>query len=121
MKARYESLECRFTDEELHALGFELGRANQAVYDLRNEKKSAMQSMETSIKAAERHAANLTMKINQKFELREIEVVWAMDTPRPGQKTLVRTDTGEDVRTEAMTPAEMQGSFSFGGGDERKQ
>jgi hypothetical protein len=113
MATQYESVEYRFTPEELRELGMDLGRANQTVYDLRSEKSSVVTSLGATIKSAEKHAAELTTKLNQKFEMREVEVVAEMDKPKPGLKTIYRTDTGDELRTVAMTLEEQQGTFRF--------
>lgn len=120
MAAQYESVPYKFDDDELQALGAELARANQQVYDLRAEKSAMSTTISASIKAAEKLAAELTTKRNQGFEYRDVEVISVMDKPKPGLKTVVRTDTGEDLRIVAMTLEEQQSTFSFGEGDEQK-
>jgi hypothetical protein len=117
MATQHESVEYRFTSDELRELGMELGRANQTIYDLRSDKASVVTSMGAAIKAAEKHAAELTTKLNQKFEMRDTEVIAVMDRPRSGLKTLVRVDTGEELRIVAMTLEEQQSTFSFGDGE----
>lgn len=113
-----ESLEYHFKPEELRELGAELARANQAVYDLRAEKVATVTSVGALIKAAEKLAAELTMKLNQKFEFRDVEVVFDMDRPKPGLKTMIRTDTNVEVRIMPMSLEEQQGTFRFEEGKE---
>jgi hypothetical protein len=108
-----ELVEHRFKPEELQALGAELGRANQTIYDLRGERTSVATSLGASIKAAEKFAAELTTKLNQKFELREIEVIFKYNTPKLGLKTVYRADNDEEVRVAPMSPEEQQREFNF--------
>ena len=108
MDREYELLEYRFSDVELLALGQQLARSNQQVYDLRAEKVSAVASLVASIKAAEKLSAELTGKIERKSEMREVEVISAMNRPSAGMKTIARADTGAEVRVAVMTDAERE-------------
>ena len=120
MEREFESIEYRFTQEELLALGQELARTNQSIYDLRAEKTAATASLSGSIKEAEKVAALLTTKITHKSELREVEVVPIMDKPRQGLKTMVRADNGNEVRVVVMSLEEQQSTLDFGGTDGEK-
>ena len=118
MDREYELLEYRFSDVELLALGQQLARSNQQVYDLRAEKVSAVASLVASIKAAEKLSADLTGKIERKSEMREVEVISSMNRPSAGMKTIERLDNGEEVRVAVMTDEEReeakQGALEFG-------
>jgi len=115
----YEPIKYVFKPEEIRELGEALARENQNVYDLGEQKKTAMATFTATIKAANKRAAELTTKINNGYELREVECVAIMDTPRPGMKRIVRLDDPDvEIRTEAMTLQEMQSSFGFQPGEE---
>jgi hypothetical protein len=114
MGREFESIEYRFSDDELLALGKQLAHANQEIYDLRAEKAAAMTSLNASIKGAEKIAAELTTKIERKSEMREVEVVPVMDKPRTGLKTMIRADTGEELRVAVMSMEEQQATIDFG-------
>lgn len=109
----YESIKYTFGSDEMRELGEALARENQTVYDFRAQKANAVSSLGASIKNAEKRAADLTSKINQGFELREVECMVLFETPRPGMKRLVRMDNHEHIRDEPMTMTEMQGTFGF--------
>ena len=104
----YEPCKYQFTPVELYHLGETLARETQNAYDLADAKASAMADFAASIKAADKRIADLAQKINNGYEIREIEVSVILDAPRPGVKTFARVDTGEAVREEPMTPEEMQ-------------
>jgi hypothetical protein len=70
-------------------------------------------SLAASIKEAESRAADSTKKINNGYELREVECLAVLETPRAGMKRIIRLDTNEVVREEAMTLSEMQQGFGF--------
>jgi hypothetical protein len=109
----YEAIKYTFQKDEVRQLGESLARENQTVYDLRDQKKNLTAGITAQIKAAEKRASDLTTKVNNGYEMREVECLVLMETPRPGMKRIVRVDTNETVREIAMTAAEMQGSFGF--------
>jgi phage host-nuclease inhibitor protein Gam len=110
----YESIKYTFDAEEVRELGAGLAREAQHVFDLRSEKANVVAEYAASMKAAEKRVADLTQKINNGYELREVECLVLLETPRPGMKRIVRTDNNETIREEAMTVAEMQQGFGFG-------
>jgi|SRR5215469_2652591 len=114
--AEYESVEHRFTDKELLALGKELARANQEVYRLRGEQKATQSHLAGLVKLAEKEAAELAGKIDRRTEMRDVEVYFVMDKPSAGLKTIMRADTGTEVRVARMTDRERQATLNFEGG-----
>ena len=110
----YEAIKYTFGPEEIRELGESLAREAQNVFDLRGEKANTMATYTASIKSAEKRVGDLTTKINNGFEMREVECLAMLETPRPGMKRIIRLDTNETVREEAMTVAEMQQGFGFG-------
>lgn len=121
MSREFESVEYRFSDEELLALGKQLARANQEIYTLQAEKDAAITTLKGSIKAAEKTVQELTTKIERKSEMRDVEVIAVMDRPRAGLKTIVRADTGAELRIAVMSLEEQQSSFNFGDDDESQR
>ena len=109
----HEQLKYTFSADEQRELGAALAREAQGIYDLRAEKTEATAAITARIKSAEKRAADLTVKINNGYELREVEVMHMLEEPRPGMKRIIRADTGEHLRDEPMTAAEMQSSFGF--------
>jgi hypothetical protein len=112
-KRLYESIKYTFTRDEIRGLGEGLARENQTIYDLREQKTNLVASLAASIKEAESRAADSTKKINNGYELREVECLAVLETPRAGMKRIIRLDTNEVVREEAMTLSEMQQGFGF--------
>ncbi len=109
----YESIKYTFSQNEIRELGEGLAREAQCVFDLREQKKNVVTQMGAQITAANKRVADLTTKINNGYELREVECLYVMETPRPGMKRIIRLDTNEVVREEAMTMQEMQKDFGF--------
>jgi hypothetical protein len=112
----YESVKYTFSPDEIRQLGEALAREAQNVFDLRERKSSVVAELGGSIKLANGRVADLTNRINNGYELREVECMAFLETPRPGMKRIVRVDTNETIRDEPMTAAEMQGTFGFSEG-----
>ena len=116
----YEAIKYTFTQDEIRELGEALAREAQTVFDLKEKKASVDADLSALIKAANRRVGEIADKVNSGFEMREVECLALMEDPRPGMKKIIRIDTNEEVRVEAMTVAEMQGSFGFSEGDEKQ-
>ncbi len=114
-RRQYESIKFTFGSDDLRELGQTLAREAQVVYDLEKRKKEMDAEMAAQIKAANGRVQDLTTKINNGYELREIEVLVLFDEPKSGMKRVVRIDTNEIVREEAMTLEEKQRGFGFEG------
>jgi plasmid maintenance system antidote protein VapI len=112
---QYEAVKFTFGPVDIQELGQKLARETQNVYDLERQKKEIDTDMAAQIKGANNRVAEVTTKLNNGFELREVEVLVIYDEPRPGIKRIVRIDTNEQLREEAMTLDEMQRGFGFSG------
>ncbi|HEY6371267.1 MAG TPA: hypothetical protein VIX37_11865 [Candidatus Sulfotelmatobacter sp.] len=116
----YEAVKYMFSPDEIRELGEALAREAQTVFDLREQKKTVSAELVASIKSVEHRVGELTDKINFGFEMREVECMVMLETPRPGMKRIIRIDNNEMIRDEPMTSAEMQGSFGFNDGEDRR-
>jgi hypothetical protein len=108
-----ESVRYPFTADEIRLLGEALAREAQTVFTLREQKKESTASFGVLIAEANGRVAGLTHKINEGYEMRDTECRVLPDVPRRGMKSIMRLDTGEIVREEAMTAEEMQDAFKF--------
>lgn len=109
----FEAIKYTFSGEELRELGEVLARETQGVFDLEKRKTARAAEISAEIKRATGRCAELAGKINNGYELREVECLALLETPRPGMKRVIRIDTNELVREEPMTLLEMQSSFGF--------
>jgi hypothetical protein len=114
----YEAVKYTFSQTEIRELGEALAREAQNVFDLRERKSSVVAELTAQIKQANGRVAELTTRINNGYELREVECMIMLETPRPGMKRIIRIDTNDTIREEPMTAAEMQGSFGFNEGND---
>jgi hypothetical protein len=107
----YESCRYTFTADELRDLGAKLAQENQDAIELNEMKASVMADFAARLKASAKRIAEYSQKVTSRYEMRDMECVVMLDTPRPGLKTIVRVDTGEERRTEGMTEDERQGAL----------
>jgi hypothetical protein len=113
-KRSYEALKFTFGPSDIQELGQSLARETQNLYDLETRKKEIVKDFGAQLEAAAGRIAMLTQKMNNGYEMREIEVLVLMDEPKPGIKRVIRVDTQEHLRDEVMTLEEKQRSFGFG-------
>jgi hypothetical protein len=109
----YRDCKYTFTVSEIRELGRDMAKEAAGLYDTRSLKATTTAEFASRIKASEKRIADLAERINSGFELRPVEVIAIMDSPRAGRKSIVRTDNQETVEEEPMTEAEQQASFSF--------
>ena len=109
----YETVKRVFTETERRQLGETLARTVQELVDNKAARVAAVADYTAKHKALENEAIRLTDCVNRGFEEIEAEVMVMFDRPRPGLKQTLRVDTNEILRTEPMTPRELQGSFGF--------
>lgn len=109
----YETVKQTFTEDERRRLGETLARTVQQIVDNKQARLSAAADFQAKHKALEMEAIRLTDCVNRGFEEIEVEVMTMLDRPKPGKKQTLRVDTNEVLRTEPMTPLEMQSSFGF--------
>jgi hypothetical protein len=109
----FETVKKTFTENERRRLGETLARTVQQIVDNKQARLSAAADFQAKHKALEMEAIRLTDCVNRGFEEVEVEVMTMYDRPRPGKKQILRVDNNEVVRTEDMTPLELQSSFGF--------
>lgn len=116
-RRQYEAVKFTFGAVDIQELGQKLARETQNVYDLEARKKEIDADLSAQIKAANGRVSDTTTRLNNGYEMREVEVLVLLDEPKQGMKRLVRIDTNEVLREEAMTLEEMQRGFGFREGE----
>ena len=109
-----EEAKREFTGPELLALKDELARKTREKFDQQATRKEVVSRLDAEIKVTNDEIFTLSDQIDKGYEYVDVEMIILMDQPRPGQKTLVRTDTGKDHRVDPMTAEDKQGSFFEG-------
>ncbi len=110
---QYEAVKYIYGEPDLREMGQKLARETQNVYDLEARKKEFDADMAAQIKSANGRVSETTTRLNNGYEMREVEVLVLFDEPSTGIKRIVRLDTNEQLREEAMTLSEMQQGFGF--------
>jgi hypothetical protein len=109
--AVYERVRIPLTDAEI------LQRANQVVellheaLRLKNQLKESSTEYRTRIRAAEAEMIHLTREIESRAAMVFSECDVVLNSPRPGQKSIIAKLTQEVIRVEAMTDAERQSAL----------
>lgn len=116
-RRQYEAVKFTFGECDIRELGQRLARETQNVYDLESQKKEVDANLSAQIKAANGRVSDTTTRLNNGYEMREVEVLVLLDEPRQGIKRIVRIDNNEMLREEAMTLEEMQRGFGFSAGE----
>lgn len=108
-----EHLKCQFTEDELKDISKKLAYENKNFDELEDAKKSVTSEFTSKLNTARGNISKLSSNINNGYEYRAVDCTVELNTPEVGQKTIVRTDTGEIVRIEAMNSREKQGNLNF--------
>jgi hypothetical protein len=108
-----EEVRYTFTRAELLELADELARAAGDVSEIEARKKEATSAISAELKKANGRVFTIAGKIRDRYEMREVQCIVYYGRPAPGQKTIRRSDNGEE-RHEPMTAEELQQDLDFG-------
>lgn len=103
-----EYLRCELTEAELAAMAHKMARETEAITAAQETLKEVKANISAQIAGYDKHVQELSRMINQGYEQRSVICEVLMDTPEPGQKTIVRTDNGKEVRVDPMTDFDLQ-------------
>jgi hypothetical protein len=105
-----EHLKCVLTEQEIKDAGAQLARSYSEITDLEEHKKGVVSDFKAKIDGATAQASILARKIQNGYEFRDIECeeVWDYDDK---VVEVVRTDTGETIRSRVMKAEELQDSL----------
>jgi hypothetical protein len=93
-------LSVKLNDSELAEIGRHIADLVETIDEIEAERKK--------IPALRKEILELSKKISQGYELRNVECVVHLDSPTIGMKRIIRTDTNEVVLTEPMSDEELQ-------------
>ena len=108
-----ELLRCDFTSDEWTENARQLATATRLRSELEQEKKEIDSQYKAKIEEQIVRASKLAALLGAGYEMRNVPCEVILDKPEPGQATVVRTDTGEIVRTRPMTEMERQAVLDF--------
>lgn len=102
-----EYLKYDFSEDETSANAKKLARTNRALAEHGLKKKQLATDLKQQEEGLNSEIAELSRFVTDGYDFRMIECRVHYNMPRPGNKTIVRTDTGEVVREDRMSPAEV--------------
>ena len=111
-------LDCKLTVEELNEKGERLASLNQDAASLEGEAKTKASEFKAKINSCTAEITTLALIISKKSERRNVKCEIKFNTPIDGQKTFIRLDTGEIIRTCLMSDTEKRDIEINGMGDQ---
>jgi hypothetical protein len=108
-----EFLKYVFSGEEMHDFATELARKTSEMSETEEAKKATVAQFGDRIASLRADTSSLARKFNSGYEYRNIECKVLYHKPSPAQKTIIRLDTGEVVKVQAMTFNELQEILPF--------
>jgi|SRR6478609_2211574 len=108
-----EFLKYVFSGEELNEFATELARKTSEMTEAEESKKAVVAQFGERIASLRADTSSLARKFNSGYEYRNIECKVLYHEPLPAQKTIMRLDTGEVVKVQAMTFNELQEILPF--------
>lgn len=106
-------LPCELTPEQSNAKGKQLAAMHTKLEVLEQRKKQLNDEIKSQVASAEAEIATLSQQIGSGIEHRDVPCYWRYDTPQPGDKTLIREDTGGIVRIEEMNDDDRQSEMDL--------
>lgn len=103
-----EYLKYDFTTSEANENAKLLARRTRALAEHELKKKQMVDDLKTEEEGLKADIAQFSRFVTDGYDFRMIECRIIFDDPKPGAKTIYRTDTGEAVKTEKMTDDEKQ-------------
>lgn len=112
-KEMKRQLACHFTADQLRDKSDTLAQKIAEMMTIEDEKKQIATDFKNRLEVVQAEVKQLAHHIRQKFEFNTVVCIAMMDTPAFGKKTIQRTDTGEFVGEEFMTPEDRQIVMQF--------
>lgn len=109
-KMETNSLPVNLTQSELLEYSKALAKHTQDLRDKENRKKEVVKMIDAEISGHKAHIDALSLKIANGYEYRDVECTWEYNKEHD-RKILYRNDTGEVIKREPLTTADLQKSF----------
>ena len=103
-----EYLPVPYSPPERQALGEQLARATMAKTELEEGKKARDAEYKDDLEKISLSIRSLCRKLHSGNEYRNVSCEWILEDPTPAEKSLVRKDTGELIRTVPMQADDYQ-------------
>ena len=107
------TLRCEYTDAELAFKRDELSTVIVRQSEVELRRSEVNRGFKEELDGLYSRASELAHQIKARGESHGVECVVEFHKPNVGEKTIIRLDTGELVRTEVMTEEERQEEIDF--------
>lgn len=97
-----------FTPAETIEIAKKMAEATRELHQAEDEKKAVTSQLKAKCDGIAARVTEHAGKINSGFEYRNTAVLVKYNTPKTGQKRMIRLDTNETIGEEEMSMAEMQ-------------
>ncbi len=104
---KLEKLPCKLTNDEVRRKGEELALERKKHREVADEAKASAARFKADLKAIDEKIDDLAEQVRSRRETREVEVIERKDMDIAMVET-IRVDTGEVIRSRAMTLNERQ-------------
>lgn len=113
MKGReiVQDLMCDLSDPELFDRAQQMSTVLQTIDEVETARRVSAKDFKDRLEGLHGESRKLSFIVRQRQEKRPVRCSVELHTPTQGVKRVVRLDTGELVREEHMTQAELQGSL----------
>ncbi len=108
-----EQLRYRFTAEEHLQNTSQLVAKLGSKAEMEDNHKAVKANLKEQVESLDAEIGKLIRLSRDGFDMRDVQCRWEYGRPSSGQKTLVRLDTNEDVKTLAMLDHERQEVLKF--------
>jgi hypothetical protein len=108
-----EFVKYQFTHDEIHAMGADLARVATEHRNIDNERKAIASEFKAKLDGKSAEIEMISSHINSGFQHKYVDCKCVYNDPQPGFKTTYRHDSGEIVKTESMSPDELQVVIPF--------
>ena len=103
-----EFLSVPYTDPEIVTKADEMARYEMEKQALEEQLEAIKLDFKSKIEALENNIKKRSREISKRSHYENVECVYVLESPRPSEKTLIRLDTGEQVRIIPMDTRDYQ-------------
>ncbi len=120
-KVIQRELPVKLTDAEIIKYAKELSKNNSDWAEVELQKKSASADFQARINRLKSEIEVVGLKVSTGVEYRSVDCTWNFNTPKKGLKSLIRTDTGQNVAQEKLTSEDVQNILALKKKDLKKE
>lgn len=113
VKQVVETLKCFLTEREITEHGRKMALLTQEMGQLQEEAKEVAAGYKAKLAAKQSAINSEAILVNNGFEFRPVRCDVLLNTPTRGEKTNIRTDTGEVVLVSRMSNYDEQFALDF--------